>query len=333
MADHSEPVAIPAPAISDSSPTRGLSRRHFGYVVAGSTLMVAVDVAGAQTSKAAIPSPPQIASLFDLLDAQNLAAAPTSGLIAIVVKEDGTATFALPRTEVGQGITTSTAMIIAEELDLPMERVNVTLAPARQELVFNQLTGGSSTTFTTFTPIRVAAATARTRLVNTAAAQWQVSPSTLRTKGGVITAADGRSVSYGAIARAAASAVTITIPVRLKDRSSYGVIGKGRGRTDARDIVTGAKDFALDLNVPDALPTMVARPPTHKGVPVSVANLAALRAMPGVTDVVMISTGVAIRAKTFGQCIDAVRAVDAQWAGGAVGRWQRRNCAGRHTQG
>jgi isoquinoline 1-oxidoreductase beta subunit len=330
MADHVDPIEIlepqagvegaadPAPAMSADSRGRGLSRRHFGYVVAGSTLMVAVELARAETSEAAIPSPPQVAALFDLLDAQNLAALPTSGLIAIVVNEDGTATFAIPRTEVGPGITTSTAMIIAEELDLPVERVNVTLAPARQELVFNQLTGGSSTTFTTFTPIRVAAATARTRLVNTAAAQWGVSPSTLTTKAGVITAADGRTVTYGAIARAAASAVTITIPVTLKARSSFGVIGKGRGRTDARDIVTGAKDFALDLSVPDALPTMVARPPTHNGVPISVANLAALRAMPGVTDVVLVSTGVAIRAKTFGQCIDAVRAVDAQWSAGAV---------------
>ena len=49
-------------------------------------------------------------------------------------------------------------MLIAEELDLPVEKVQVTLAPARPELVFNQLTGGSNTTISTYTPIRVAAA-------------------------------------------------------------------------------------------------------------------------------------------------------------------------------
>lgn len=327
MADHADPfegvgggasVESSATTLSESPPRRGVSRRHFGYVVAGSTLMVAVELAQAETSEAAIPSPPQIASLFDLLDAQNLAAIPTSGLIAIVVNEDGTATFAIPRAEVGQGITTSTAMIIAEELDLPVERVNVTLAPARQELVFNQLTGGSSTTFTTYTPIRVAAATARIRLLGAAAARWSVPVSTLTTAAGVVKAADGRTATYGELAAAAASATTIRVGVKLKDAQAFKVIGKGRGRVDARDIVTGAKDFALDLQVPDALPTMVARPPTHKGALTAVRNLAAIKAMPGVTDVVMIPSGVAIRAQTFGQCIDAVRAVDASWSGGAV---------------
>ncbi len=85
------------------------------------------------------------------------------------MNEDGTASFELPRMEVGQGITTSTAMIIAEELDLPVEDVHVTLAPARPELVWNQLTGGSNTTESTYTPVRVAAAVARKALLAAAA--------------------------------------------------------------------------------------------------------------------------------------------------------------------
>jgi len=60
--------------------------------------------------------------------------------------------------------------------------------------------------------------------------------------------------------------------------------------------VTGRKRFTMDLAVPGALPTMVCRPPTINGKVGSVANLAAVRAMPGVTDVVVISTGVAVRA-------------------------------------
>ena len=88
-----------------------------------------------------------------------------------MVHEDGTASFELPRAEDGQGVTTSTAMIIAEELDLPVEKVHVTLAPARPELVFNQLTGGSNTTVSTYTPIRVAAAIAKGALLEAAAVE------------------------------------------------------------------------------------------------------------------------------------------------------------------
>lgn len=97
------------------------------------------------------------------------AALPTANLITIRLDGDGTASFALPRAEVGQGITTSSAMLVAEELDLPLEKIHVTLADARPELLFNQLTGGSNTTISTYTPIRVAAAVARGRLLEAAA--------------------------------------------------------------------------------------------------------------------------------------------------------------------
>ena len=96
------------------------------------------------------------------------------------------------------------------------------------------------------------------------------------------------------------------------------MIGKPVNRVDARDIVTGKKKFAMDLDVPDALPTMVCRPPTLNGSPKSVRNQAAVQAMPGVTDVAQVDTGVAVRAKTFGQCIDAIRALDVDWNPGPV---------------
>ena len=140
----------------------GATRRGFlGYVLAGSTLVAAADLRLGTPAYAAVPSPPQIPEPYDLNDMLTDAARPTSQMITVAIQEDGTATFALPRMEVGQGITTSTAMLIAEELDLPLDKVDVTLAPARPELLFNQLTGGSNTTISTYTPIRVAAAIAR----------------------------------------------------------------------------------------------------------------------------------------------------------------------------
>src|SRR5688500_14266757 len=97
---------------SPENPTR---RRCLGYLIAAPTLAVGVTWAagglGRDDAEAAIPSPPQPEDLFDLGDLQNLAALPTSGLISVQVNEDGTASFALHRCEVGQGITTTVAMI------------------------------------------------------------------------------------------------------------------------------------------------------------------------------------------------------------------------------
>ncbi len=297
----------------------GTSRRGFlGYVVGASTLVVAADLRLGTPAYAAVPSAPQIAEVYDLEDLQTDSARPTAQMITIAIEEDGTATFALPRSENGQGITTSTAMIIAEELDLPVSKVRVSLAPARPELVFNQLTGGSNTTVSTFTPIRVAAAIAKGALLEAAAIELGSAVALLRSKEGVVTAPGGASATYGELAAKAASGVTRQVKVDLKPSDSFQVIGTPVNRVDARDIVTGKKQFAMDLEVPDALPTMVCRPPTLNGSPRAVRNLAAVTAMPGVTDVVMVDTGIAVRAATFGQCIDAVRALEVEWNPGRV---------------
>ena len=93
----------------------GLGRRHFlGYVVGGATLIAAADFAAPSRAYAdGIPSAPQIPELYDLEDLQTDGALPTSALITVTINRDGTASFAIPRSEVGQGITTSTAMILA----------------------------------------------------------------------------------------------------------------------------------------------------------------------------------------------------------------------------
>lgn len=318
-------LSTPHPSADSGEPTSvrpgrpGTSRRGFlGYVVGASTLVVAADLRLGTPAYAAVPSPPQIAEAYDLEDLQTDAARPTSQMITIAIEKDGTATFAIPRMEVGQGITTSTAMIIAEELDLPVDRVRVSLAPARPELVFNQLTGGSNTTVSTFTPIRVAAAIAKGALLEAAAIELGSAVALLKSKDGVITAPGGASATYAELATKAASSATKQVQVDLKPASSFEVIGTPVNRVDALDIVTGKKQFAMDLDIPDALPTMVCRPPTLNGTPKAVRNQAEVAAMPGVTDVAKVDTGVAVRARTFGQCIDAVRALQVDWNPGPV---------------
>lgn len=293
-------------------------RRFLGYVIAAPTLAVGVTWAStADSANAAIPTLPQPEDLFDLGDLQNLAATPTSGLISVQVNEDGTAAFALHRCEVGQGITTTVAMMIAEELDLPVEKITVTLADARPELLMNQLTGGSNSVRSIYTPVRTAAAIARQRLVRTAAAQWGVPEGEVTTKDGTVRHGE-RSVSYGDLAKPAAADRTIQVSVDLKSAADFQVLGKPHNRIDALDIVTGRKNFGMDLQVPAALPAMVRRPPTINGTPRTVRNMAEVKAMPGITDVAVIKYGVAVRGETFGQCIDALRALDVDWNPGPV---------------
>ncbi|MFD5322792.1 molybdopterin cofactor-binding domain-containing protein [Streptomyces sp. NPDC127092] len=310
---------------------RALGRRRFlGYVLAAPTLTVAARIgadalaatpavaAAPAAAPAVVPSLPGPAEILDLNDLLTAAALPTANLITIRLDPDGTAHFALPRAEVGQGITTSTAMIVAEELDLPVERVRVTLADARPELLFNQLTGGSNTTVSTFTPIRVAAAVARDRLLRAAALELGEAVSTLTAKAGVITSAAGVRLTYGELAVKAAALTDGQVAVTLKDPDDFTVIGTSQRRLDALAAVTGRKTFAMDVRVPDALPTMVCRPPTINGTVRSVDNLAEVAAMPGITDVATVSTGVAVRGRTFGQCIDAVRALKVTWGPGTA---------------
>jgi len=303
---------------------RGLlgRRKVLGYLIAAPTLAVGVswvaNESGSRSADAAVPSLPQPPDIFDLGDLQNLAAAPTSGLITVELKTDGTAHFAVPRCEVGQGITTAFAMMVAEELDLPMNKVEITLADARPELLMNQLTGGSNSMRSMYLPVRTAAALARQRLVETAAEHWAVDAGRLTTRKGVVSGPSGRTATYGSLAKAAAALTTVTFSAELKDPSEFKVLGQPRNRVDGHDIVTGRKEFAMDLQVPGAKPTMVARPPTINGTLRSINNLAALRALPGITDVVGITHGVAIRGETFGQCIDAIQKVDATWGPGTV---------------
>jgi isoquinoline 1-oxidoreductase beta subunit len=300
----------------------GVSRRRFlGYLVAAPTLVAAADLAVVDRARAAVPTA-QPVDLYDLSDLLTDAARPTSNLIAIRVNSDGTVSFAMPRAEVGQGITTAVAMTIAEEMDVPLDRVDVTLADARPELVWNQITGGSNTMHAIFTPVRVAASIARGALLQAAAQELGASVSQLVVRDGVITAPNGQSATFASLSAKAAVSETTTAQAQLKPRSQFRLVGTPQKRIDALDIVTGRKRFAMELDVANAKPTMVCRPPTINGTARSVRNLAQVKAMPGITDVAIVAHtknvagGVAVRGETFGQCIDAIRALDVDWGPG-----------------
>jgi isoquinoline 1-oxidoreductase beta subunit len=168
----------------------------------------------------------------------------------------------------------------------------------------------------------------RQRLVGAAAKQWNVNPKNLRTTGdGFVVGPKGQRASYGRLAGLAASEQNELVGTLLNAMigpPKGGWIGKSLPRKDIHAIVTGQKQYAMDLDIPGALPTMLCRPPIFNGTVNKVNNMDHVKSMPGVTDVAVIdathrSQAVAVRAKTFGQCIDAIRALDVYWGVGTTG--------------
>jgi isoquinoline 1-oxidoreductase beta subunit len=307
-----------------AAPTEGaVSRRRFlGYLLAAPVVVAAADLSSAPAADATVPTV-QPVDYYDLSDLLTDAALATAALIRITVNRDGTVSFALPRAEVGQGITTSVAMIIAEEMDVSLDKVKLTLADATPALEFNQLTGGSNSIHSLFDQVRVAAAVAKGQLAQAAAALLEAPLPKLQFTDGVVSAS-GKTVGYGQLTVLGAVKRDTAVLAELKPSSQYKLIGTPQRRVDALEAVTGKKVFAMDLKVKGALPTMLCRAPTINGTPLKINNLQKVKAMDGVRDIALIPHtnlvpgGVAVRCKTFGQCIDAVRALDVTWGPGTV---------------
>jgi isoquinoline 1-oxidoreductase beta subunit len=186
--------------------------------------------------------------------------------------------------EIGQGVRTALPMLVAEELDVPWERVTVRQAPFDARFG-EQFTGGSTAVWEHWEPLRRAGATARAMLVAAAAARWGVPASTLTTRAGaVIDAADRRRLGYGALA---AEAARLPVPrdVALKSAEQFTLIGR-RVASDVREIVRGRATYGLDVSLPGMLRACLRRAPY--GATVDRVSDARARAVPGVVDVVVI---------------------------------------------
>ncbi|HSK40104.1 MAG TPA: molybdopterin cofactor-binding domain-containing protein, partial [Arenibaculum sp.] len=162
--------------------------------------------------------------------------------VFISIAEDGTVTVTCHRSEMGQGVRTSIAMVIADELEADWPRVRVTQAPGDEPRFGNQDTDGSRSLRHFYMPMRRAGAAARTMLEQAAASRWDVPVSEVRAGNhAVVHDGSGRSLGYGELANAAAE---LPVPdragVRLKDPGAFRYIGTGTvGLIDNRDITTG----------------------------------------------------------------------------------------------
>lgn len=294
---------------------RQLSRRQFVvYSVAATTLTVAAPL-GCDGSTAEGAEGAEEAADGGRRASDVLVTGTDEEMLVLEVTPANKVVVRLPRVEVGQGVTTAVAMMIAEELDARLADVDIPLADARGE--GNQFTGGSSSVSSLYGPARRLAATARAKLLTAAARRWHVPARTLRTRDTRVFAPDGRTATFGSLTRSAARVTRPTVPAKPKPASKHRVIGRPTTRIDARDIITGKAKYTGDLTVAGAKPTVVARPPTLGGKVVSLDARAA-RALPGVHAVVRIDGGVAVVADTFHHAFQARDALRIKWAPGPL---------------
>lgn len=215
------------------------------------------------------------------------------------VGADDTVSVVLAHSEMGQGIWTGLAMLIAEELDCDWSKVRPEHAPAEPDVYGEggvQATGGSSSTSGQFDRYRAVGATAKDMLVRAAAARWKVPPAACSVANGVITHGD-KALRFGEIADEAMRRKPPT-SVKLKDPKAWKLIGTPVRRLDSPEKITGRALFGIDVSFPGLRTALVARPPAFGAKLVSFDAGPAL-AVPGVEQVVPIANGVAIVAKHF----------------------------------
>jgi isoquinoline 1-oxidoreductase beta subunit len=249
------------------------------------------------------------------------AAAPFAPNAFIRIDAAGKTTLVMPQVEMGQGIYTSVAMILAEELDADYAQIVLEHAPPNEKLYGNpifiiQATGGSTSVRAFWKPLRVAGASARAMLVQAAAAQWQVDPASCATLNGQVThPASGRTLDYGALAEAAAQQ-TAPKDVLLKDPKDFAVIGKPLKRFDTPDKVNGKAKYGIDAMLPGMGFATLAQSPVFGGKIVKVDDAAAKK-IPGVRQIVVLDDLVAVVGDHMWAAKSGLNALDITWDEGA----------------
>ena len=250
--------------------------------------------------------------------------------VYVSIAADGQVTVLCNRSEMGQGVRTSLAMVVADELEADWARVSVAQAPGDEARFGNQDTDGSRSMRHWFEPMRRCGAAARAMLEQAAAAQWQVPVGECRARlHQVIHSPSGRELGYGALASAAAA---LPVPprdgLRLKGPDEYRYIGKEATRAiDGADIVNGRAIYGADVHFEGMLYATVARPRVYGGKVKLLDDSAALK-VPGVIKVMAIEGrplpsefqplgGIAVIARNTWAAIKGREALKIEWDDGA----------------
>ncbi|MNU81499.1 Isoquinoline 1-oxidoreductase subunit beta [compost metagenome] len=256
-------------------------------------------------------------------------------------------TLIAPRAEMGQGIHTTLAALVAEELDVAWDSIRVEHGPPgaayynRAALEHNvpfaeqdhslaaesmrgvmgvmarlaplQITGGSSNVVDLFDRMRIAGAAARFALVAAAAQKLGVPTPQLKTDNGSVIAPDGRSLTYVELAPTAAG-IDLPVSPPLKPREQWRYLGKSMPRVDMVAKCTGTATFGIDVRLPDMVFATVRMNPSMGAALIGFDAIVA-KAMRGVLKVVELPGGVAVVANNTWRAFQAVQAVQCEWAG------------------
>ncbi len=269
----------------------------------------------------------------------------------VKIVPDNTITIITPRAEMGQGVHTTLAALVAEELDVSLDQINVEhglpgKAYYNEAMIVDggpfpffdegfiaknargsmkvvsrflalQMTGGSSATIDAFVKMREAGCAARLVLLEAAAYHWAVDAKTLQTAGGIITnPANGATMTYGTIATAAAY-LKPPSDLPLRPSSEWKILGKSQPRIEGLEKVTGGRIFGIDVQLPDMLYGTVKISPRFGVGAVSVNKTSALQ-VDGVLDVIEIETttgsGFGIIAENTWAAFQGAEALEVEWA-------------------
>lgn len=262
----------------------------------------------------------------------------------VLINADGVTVIA-PRAEMGQGIHTTLAALVAEEMDLDWSQIRVMHGPASHayynaavlgegvpfaptddsrlaetvraamdipaKFLGLQITGGSSSIPDAWEKMRLAGAAARAALIAAAADRLSLPAAQLSTDKGAVIAPDGTRIPYTDLA-AAAAAVTLSEEPALKPRSDWKLLGQTLPRVDMLAKVTGTATYAIDIRLPGMRFGTIRSNP-RLGGPLTSFDATAAEAMPGVEKVIPVENGVAVIATTTWTAMQAAEAITFDW--------------------
>jgi isoquinoline 1-oxidoreductase beta subunit len=287
----------------------GLSRRAFltHTAVAGGGLLIGLSL------------PTSVGRIFAQEAAAPAAKKAVQPNAFIRIAPDDTVTILLKHSEMGQGVSTSMPMVIAEELECDWKNVRCEHAPADlayAHTVFGiQMTGGSTSTWESFDQLRTAGAAAREMLVAAAAAKWGVPAAECRAENGFVIHGERRA-RFGELA-AAAEKLPVPDAPKLKEPKDWKLLGRPMHRLDSPEKITGKAQFGMDVQRPGMLTALVERSP-YFGGKVRGFRAEKAKAVPGVVDVIEIPSGVAVLADNFWAARLGREALEVDWDAGRI---------------
>ena len=249
----------------------------------------------------------------------------------VVIQPDDAVVIRVARSEMGQGITTSLPMLVAEELECDWSKVRAEFPSPEENLRRHRAwgdmsTGGSRSVRGSQEYLRKAGAAAREMLVAAAAQRWNVPAAECQAAKSVIThKPSGRILRFGEVAEAAAK-LPLPAEPKLKDPKHWTLVGTPQKRLDTMDKVTGKPIFGIDVRVPNMLYAAIVQCPVFGGAPKSYDE-AKIRGLKGVRQVVSLPNAVAVVADSWWQAKQAVDALSVTWDEGQNGKVSSANIA------